>query len=48
MIYRGLYRNPMDYTVQGILQARIQVWVALPFSRDRTQVSSIAGRFFTS
>ena len=46
--------NPMDYTVHGILQARILKWVAFPFSRgssqprDRTQVSHIAGRFFTS
>ena len=24
----------MDYTVQGILQARILEWVAVPFSRD--------------
>ena len=45
--------DPMDYTVHGILQARILEWVALPFSRessqprDRTQVSHIAGRFFT-
>ena len=37
----------------GILQARILKWVAMPFSsgssqlRDRTQVSHIAGRFFT-
>ena len=37
--------NPMDYTVHGILQARIPEWVALPFSRgfsqpgDRTEVS---------
>ena len=42
----------MDYIVHGILQARILEWVA--FSRwssqprDRTQVSCIAGRFFTS
>ena len=42
------------YTVHGILQARILEWVAFPFSRgssqprDRTQVSHIAGRFFTS
>ena len=42
--------NHMDYTVHGILQARILEWVALPFSRgcsqprDRTQVSCIAGR----
>ena len=47
-------RHLMDYTVQGILQARMLVWVALPFSRgssqprDQTQVSRIAGRFFTS
>ena len=44
--------DPMDYTVHGILQARILEWVALPSSsrssqpRDRTQVSRIAGRFF--
>ena len=46
--------NPMDYTFHEILQARILEWVAVPFSRgssqlwDRTQVSRIAGRFFTS
>jgi len=46
--------DPMDYTVRGILQARILEWVAFPFSRvssqprDLTQVSCIAGRFFTS
>ena len=46
--------NPMDYTLHGILQARTLEWVAFPFSRgsfqprDRTQVSHIAGRFFTS
>ena len=46
--------DPMDYIVHGILQARILEWVALPFStgssqpRDRTQVSCIAGEFFTS
>ena len=45
--------DPMDYTVHGILQARILGWVAFPFSkgcsqpRDQTQVSRIAGRFFT-
>ena len=42
----------MDYTVHGILQARILEWVAFPFSssqpRDRTQVSRIAGGFFTN
>ena len=46
--------DPMDYTVHGILQARMLEWVAVPFSRgssqsrDWTQVSSIAGGFFTS
>ena len=25
--------DPMDYTVRGILQARILEWVAFPFSR---------------
>ena len=40
-------------TVHGILQARILEWVAFPFSRgssqrrDQTQVSHIAGGFFT-
>ena len=27
--------DPMDFTVHGILQARILEWVAFPFSRDR-------------
>ena len=46
--------DPMDYTVHGILQARILEWVAVPFSRgssqprDWTQISHIAGGFFTS
>ena len=26
--------DPMDYTVHGILQARILEWVAVPFSKD--------------
>ena len=40
----------MNYTVHGILQARILEWVAFPFSRgssqprNQTQVSCIAGR----
>ena len=40
--------------VYGILQARILEWVAFAFSRgssqpgDRTQISLIAGGFFTS
>ena len=51
--------DPMDCSPQGssvheILQARILEWVAIPFSRgssrprDWTQVSCIAGRFFTT
>ena len=46
--------DPMDYTVLGILQARILEWVAFPFSRgsfqsrNRIQVFRIAGRFLTS
>ena len=42
------------YTVHGILQARILEWIAFPFSkgssqpRNRTEVSCIAGRFFTN
>ena len=39
--------DAMDYTVSGILQARILEWVAFPFSRgpsqpkDQTQVSTL-------
>ena len=46
--------DPMDYTVCGILQARILEWVAFPFSRgssqprDYTQVFRIEGGSFTS
>ena len=42
-----------EYTVHGILQARMLEWVAIPFSRgsseprDQTQVSHIAGEFLT-
>ena len=45
--------NPPGSSVHGILQARILDWVAIPFysrsslPRDQTQVSSIAGGFFT-
>ena len=50
--------DPMDCSLPGssvhrILQARILEWVAIPFFRgssqpwDKTQVSGIAGRFFT-
>ena len=43
--------DPMDYTVHGILQARILKWIAFPFSRgsqlrDPTKLSPIAGRSF--
>ena len=46
--------DPMDHTVHGILQPRILECVAISFSRgssqprDGTQVSHIAGGFFTS
>ena len=49
-----LFATPMDYMVHAIIQARILEWEAFPFSRgsskpkDQTQVSHIAGRFFTS
>ena len=45
--------NPMEDTVHGIFQARIQEWVAIPFSRASSQPRGqtwfpcIAGRFFT-
>ena len=45
--------SPSGSSVHGILQARILEWVAMPFSRgssqsrDWTQFSCIAGRFFT-
>ena len=29
--------DPMEYTVHGILQARILEWVAFPFSRGSSQ-----------
>ena len=44
----------MDYAVHKILQARMLEWVAFPFSkessqpRDQTQVSRLAGGFFTT
>ena len=46
--------DPMDFIVHGILQARILKWVATSVSRgssqprDQTQISCIAGEFFTS
>ena len=52
-LYDPLDCSPPGSSVHGILQARILMWVASPFSRgssqpkDRTQGSCIAGRFFT-
>ena len=49
-----LTKEPGRLQSMGILQARILEWVAMLFSRassqprDRTQVSRIAGGFFTS
>ena len=46
--------NRMDYTVHGILQARILEWGAFPFSkgssqpRVQTRVSGTVGGFFTN
>ena len=46
--------HPSGSPLHGILQARILKWIVIPFSkgsswpRDQTQVSCIAGRFFTS
>ena len=45
--------SPPGSSVHGMLQARIQEWVAIPFSRgssqprDRSKVSCTADRFFT-
>ena len=44
----------LNYTVHGILQARILEWVAIFFSRgsfrpkDQTHISCLVGRFFTT
>ena len=49
-----LFATLIDYTVHGILQARILEWLAVAFSRgsswprNHTRVSCIAGGFFTS
>ena len=49
----GLYCSLPGFSVHGILQARILEWVTISFSwgsswlRDWTQVSHMAGRFFT-
>ena len=53
ILCNSMYCSPPDFSVHGILQAGILEWVAIPFSRgsywprDRTQVSCIAGGFFT-
>ena len=45
--------SPPDSSVHGISQERILEWIAISFSRgsspprDQTQVSCIAGGFFT-
>ena len=49
-----MHCSPGGSSVYGIFQARIEEWVAIPFSRgssqprDCTQVSCISGRFFTT
>ena len=51
--FKSMDYSPPGSSVHRILQARILEWVAIPFSRgsswpkDWTQVSCIAGRFFT-
>ena len=42
--------DPMDYTVHGVLQARILEWVASLSLQEifPTQVSHVTGGFFTS
>ena len=46
--------GPPGFSVHGIFQARVPEWLTISFSRgssrprDRTQVSRIAGRCFTS
>ena len=46
--------SPLGSSTHGILQTRIQEWVAIPFStgtpqpRDQTQDSDTAGRFFNA
>ena len=52
-LYDPIDCSPSGSSVHGISQARILEWVALPFSRgsswsrEKTQVFCIAGRFFT-
>ena len=52
-LFAALWTVTCQTSVHGILQAKILEWVATPSSRgssqprDRTQVSHVAGRFFT-
>ena len=52
--WHAMVYSPPDSSVNGISQARILEELVVPFSRessrprDRTQVSHIAGRFFTT
>ena len=52
--YHHMDCSPPGFSVHGILQARTLEWVAISFSkesswpRDWTQVSCLAGRFFTT
>ena len=49
-----MVRSPRGSSVHGVFQVRILKWIAISFSRgssqpkNRTQVSCIAGRFFTN
>ena len=38
--------EPMDYTVHGILQARVLEWVAFPFSRGIFPTQGLFSLFF--
>ena len=52
-VYNPMDCSPPGSSVHGIFQARILEWIAISYSRgspqlkDRTQLSCIAGRFFT-
>ena len=52
-LYDPMDCSPLVFSVHGILQAKILEWVAISFfrgsfqPRDQTNVSCIAGRFFT-
>ena len=54
ILFDSMGCSPPSSSVHGILQARIPEWVAMPSSkgssqsRDQTQLSCIAGRFFTT